>query len=836
MIENYINQGLNIIAVNEQKQAIFPWKIYQTQQITQHEIDNQIADYRCKGIAVICGAVSGNLEVIDIDTKYQTYDLWDALKSKITSELYDKLQIVKTRNNGYHLYYRCEYIEKNSKLAQRHPTPDELKSHPQNKTYTIIETRGEGGYVVAPPSLGYEMLQDGINVITLDERNELMDICRSFNEVFDEVILQAHERPSVKEYGLSPFEDYNNRGDIVGLLANHGWKVVGENTERIYFLRPGSSAKHSGSFNKSMGLFSVFSVNTPFQVEKGYRKYAVYCILECNSDFKLAAKKLLDQGFGEKKTTFVDKVESELYKLKKDGASDDDLSSILVKKLDISISEAQKKVNKFVNDWGDNLLTFWDLDKHGNPLINRYKLQTFLTKDGGFKLYFYDNNSTIYRLIKVEDGFIYDASTEQVKKYIKNYIDHQKDKFDGGVSPQDILELVYKGSSILFSESFFEFFDRADINFLKDDKDTGYFPFQNGVVEVKKDSIKLKTYGELGKYIWKSQVIDHYITIDQDGINPENIEYFKFIKCISNNEAEKYMYCISLIGYLLHQYKDPARPFAVILAEENDNDEQGGGTGKGIFVKALSYILQTIRVDGKNFKIDKNFAFQRVDLDTKIIAIEDTRKKVDFEGFYSIITEGITVEKKNQDELFIPYKDSPKILFTTNYSIPQNGVHAKRRQRVFEFSPYFNQNHTPEDEFGHKLFDDWDKDEWNRFYNLFFFCLQDYLTNGVINIPFSEKMARKAIKNQFGDDFNEYLDEIVKHTEWISIDSLHQEFLNIYGMDKKEYSRIRFTKGLKSGMEIMKKRYEEKKDSNNQGKKVIKILKDTENEEKYTAF
>lgn len=835
MIENYLEQGLNIIAVNDQKQAIFPWKIYQTTKITLNEINRQMSDYKAKGIAVITGAISANLEVIDIDTKYQTYDLWDALKSRIPNELFDKLQIVRTKNNGYHLYYRCESIEKNKKLAQRHPTPAELKSHPQNKTYTIIETRGEGGYVVAPPSLGYEMLQNGINVITLDERNQLLDICRSFNEVFEEVILQAHERPSTKEFGLSPFEDYNNRGDIVALLGNHSWSIVGENTERIYFLRPGSSAKHSGSWNKEMGLFSVFSVNTSFQVEKGYKKYAVFCILECNGDFKLAAKKLLELGFGEKKTT-LNKVESELYKLKNDGASEDDLSSILVKKLDISISEAQKKVNKFVNDWGDNLLTFWDLDRNGNPTINRYKLQTFLTKDGGFKLYFYDTNNTFFRLIKVEDGFIFDASTEQVKKYIKNYIDKQKDKFDGGVTPQDILELIYKGSSMLFSESAFEFFDRAEINFLKDDKETGYFPFKNGVVEVKKDTIKLKTYGELGKVIWKSQVIDHYITINQDSIDPENIEYFRFIKRISNNEPEKYLYCISIIGYLLHQYKDPARPYAIILAEENDNDENGGGTGKGIFVKALSYILNTIRVDGKNFKIDKNFAFQRVDLDTKIIAIEDTRKKVDFEGFYSIITEGITVEKKNQDELFIPYKDSPKILFTTNYSIPQNGVHAKRRQRIFEFASYFNQNHTPEDEFGHKLFDDWDKDEWNRFYNLFFFCLQDYLTNGVANVPFSEKMARKAIKNQFGDDFNEYLDEIVKHKEWVSIDSLHQEFLNIYGLDKKEYSRIRFTKGLKSGCEILKKRLEEKKDHNNSGKKVIKIQNPTEFDENLTTF
>jgi hypothetical protein len=35
--------------------------------------------------------------------------------------------------------------------------------------------------------------------------------------VIDEVIIEAHDRPSIKEYGLSPFEDYNRRGDIVAL-------------------------------------------------------------------------------------------------------------------------------------------------------------------------------------------------------------------------------------------------------------------------------------------------------------------------------------------------------------------------------------------------------------------------------------------------------------------------------------------------------------------------------------------------------------------------------------------------------------------------------------------
>lgn len=820
---DYLNLGINAIAVNERKAAVFPWKEYQTKTITREEYNAQMNDHRTRGVAIICGQISNNLEVIDIDTKYATYDLWQSIVDAIPKELFGKLHIVNTKSGGKHLYYRCEYIQGNQKLALRYASADELKNHPHNKTYCIIETRGEGGYVVAPPSEGYTLIQNGINVITLDEREHLMEILRSFNEVIDEVVIEAHHRPSTKDFGVSPFDDYNKRGDIRQLLEAHGWKIVKSNSQRDYYLRPGGTSEHSGSFNKDLNLFSVFSTNTPFEPQKGYKNAHVFTILECEGDWKKSAKKLLDLGYGEKRINFGDKLEKELFEKKTDGATKEELITILVKKFDKDLKNAQEIVDDLEQRWGDKICTFWDIDKNGKPQISKYKLQIFLTEQGGFRLYFYDKQSTSYRLIRIKDGFVEEASSEQVKKFIKDYIDRLPDSFDGGITPQDLLELIYKNAVTLFSDAFFEFFTRADIDFLRDTKDIAYFPFKNGVVQITKNDIKLVSYGDLGKVIWKTQVIDHYIIVDQEGIEPDNIEYFRFLKRISGDAQEKYMYAISLIGYLLHQYKDPARPFAVILAEETDNEEKGGGTGKGIFVKALSYIVKTIRVDGKNFKVDKNFAFQRVDLDTRIVAIEDTRKKVDFEGFYSIITEGITVEKKNKDELFIPYKDSPKILFTTNYSIPQNGIHAKRRQRVFEFAPYFGVNKTPEDEFGHKLFDDWDKDEWNRFYNLLFFALSDYLANGVVNIPFSQKMARKALKNQFGDEFVEHFEEIIKNTEWVSIDQLHQEFLNMYGMDKKDYTRIRYKRGIKSGTELYNLTLLEQKHQVERGKIAIKI-------------
>jgi hypothetical protein len=471
-------------------------------------------------------------------------------------------------------------------------------------------------------------------------------------------------------------------------------------------------------------------------------------------------------------------------------------------------------------------MTFWDIDKKGQVSINRYKLQVFLTEVGGFRLYFYDQASTIYRLVRVKDGFVEEASTEQIKRFIKDYIDRLPDSFDGGITPQDLLEHIYKGASILFSDAFFEFFDRANLDFLTDTKDLAYFPFINGVVEVTKDSIRLRTYGEIGKVIWKTQVIDHYIVIDQES-DLNMIEYFRFISLICNNEVERYVYALSIIGYMLHKYKDPSRPFSIILAEETENESTGGGTGKGIFVKALGYLVNIVRVDGKNFKVDKNFAFQRVDLDTRILAIEDTRRNVDFEGFYSIITEGITVEKKNKDELFIPYKDSPKVMFTTNYTIPNSGNHAKRRQKVFEFAPYFGTTKTPEDEFGHKLFEDWDKDEWNRFFNLMFDCVQGYLIHGVQFVENSDKLHRKQVRVQFGEEFLDYLNGVCEDRDlWISLEQLYNDFLSMAGFEKKDYSVKRFTKAVEESCTILNIAYQSKRDKASGNKKVYKFLSD----------
>jgi replicative DNA helicase len=282
-----------------------------------------------KGVGIITGAVSGNLEVIDVDCKYDlTGSLWTELKSLIYEHLpantAKSLVIARTKSGGYHIYYRSPKIEGNLKLANRPTTPEEkaetykqaiAKSEPEEKAQkqsandkvkVLLETRGEGGYVVAAPTPGYEFIQGNasqIPTIKQEEREILFTLARSFNELSEPEPKQndyVKSAPYVNN-GLSPFDDYNQRAHIVELLEANGWKQVGRSGERIYFKRPGNTdSKTSANYHTGLKTFYVFSTSTEFENGKGYNPTGVYTLLECNGDFSLASRRLYEQGYGDR--------------------------------------------------------------------------------------------------------------------------------------------------------------------------------------------------------------------------------------------------------------------------------------------------------------------------------------------------------------------------------------------------------------------------------------------------------------------------------------------------------------------------------------------------------
>jgi len=171
--------------------------------------------------------------------------------------------------------------------------------------------------------------------------------------------------------------------------------------------------------------------------------------------------------------------------------------------------------------------------------ILRHKFINYLY-ESGFHLFFYEKGNSIYRMVYQQDGFVQEATAESIKKHIKNYIQNLPSKFDS-ITPNELLEVVLKGSDSYFGKGLIEFLDAKDIDLLKDDVDIAYFPFKNGIVKITKDGAKLLSYGEVGKVVWQSQVIDFHIDVDNDfdyqlkvfTINPFNISHVR--KCLYKN-------------------------------------------------------------------------------------------------------------------------------------------------------------------------------------------------------------------------------------------------------------------------------------------------------------
>jgi hypothetical protein len=293
--KEYLNAQLSVIPTKEDKlPALSTWKPYQSQRIKEDEVEALFSGANVKGLAIICGAISGNLEVIDVDTKHDTTgSLWDELRGLIEDnlpELYSRLVIAQTKSGGYHIYYRCSSIAGNLKLSTK-----------KNRE-VLIETRGQGGYVIAPPTPKYNYIQGepgNIPTITPEEREILFSISKSFNEL-EEIKPKLSTSTTYNSTGLSPFEDYNQRGDIVGLLQSKGWRVINQRGQRINLLRPGSTdSKTSGNYHTGLRVLRVFSSSTEFNPDKGYSPSQVFSLLECSGDNRVTYRRLLELGYGE---------------------------------------------------------------------------------------------------------------------------------------------------------------------------------------------------------------------------------------------------------------------------------------------------------------------------------------------------------------------------------------------------------------------------------------------------------------------------------------------------------------------------------------------------------
>lgn len=135
----YVRAGLSVIPIlaDGSKKAAVTWKPYQQRLSGGKELEQWFGAKSSHGIAIVGGKVSGGLEILDFDSE-AVWLAWLALTTQQAPKLLALLPRVKTPSGGMHVYFRSSNPAGNAKLA-RAPGGE-----------TLIETRGEGGYVLAP--------------------------------------------------------------------------------------------------------------------------------------------------------------------------------------------------------------------------------------------------------------------------------------------------------------------------------------------------------------------------------------------------------------------------------------------------------------------------------------------------------------------------------------------------------------------------------------------------------------------------------------------------------------------------------------------------------------
>jgi putative DNA primase/helicase len=267
----------------------------------------------------VCGAVSGGWEIIDFDEIDAAIAWWEKIKEN-HSRIFSKLVFVLSPRPGLHVHYRCSAIQGPLQLARGYGEDAEGQ---ENRAKTLIETRGQGNYIVVPPSPGschpsgrpYELLGDrdlaDVQKIKVEERRLLIETARELNEY----VRPVRPRPVVQPAGRTgysgserPGDDFNLRGSWAKILEPRGWRLINvldDGTE--YWTRPGKTEGVSATVNyEGSDLLYVFSTNAePFEPGRGYTKFTAYALLNHGGDYSAAAKELSRMGYGRPIATAV---------------------------------------------------------------------------------------------------------------------------------------------------------------------------------------------------------------------------------------------------------------------------------------------------------------------------------------------------------------------------------------------------------------------------------------------------------------------------------------------------------------------------------------------------
>jgi KaiC/GvpD/RAD55 family RecA-like ATPase len=309
----FANEGISVVPVatdGSKRPGLAAWKEFQTRQPSAEELLAWFAN--AEGVGVICGAISGNLEMLELEgravARKMHLDIAEIAKNSGLEHLWNKLNsgyVETTPSGGLHWLYRIDgEVPGNTKLARR---PGE-----NGGIDVLAETRGEGGFVIVAPTNGschpsggaWTMLIGGpssIATITREERDALHHLFSMFDEIPKAEYIAEEIKKS--DGPLSAGDDYNRKVSWNQILEPLGWtKVYTTSSGVTAWRRPGKSEGVSATTNHAgTDKFYCFTTSSVFESETSYSKFAAYALIEHSGDFKAAARALRQLGYGESK-------------------------------------------------------------------------------------------------------------------------------------------------------------------------------------------------------------------------------------------------------------------------------------------------------------------------------------------------------------------------------------------------------------------------------------------------------------------------------------------------------------------------------------------------------
>lgn len=268
------------------------WEQWQTERPTIEQI-HQWFDNGHAGIGIVCGDISGNLEMLELEGVAVVggvgFEVTKAANEAGIGHIIERLRegyFERTPSGGVHWLYRVagDAVPGNTKLARRNATDAELIEKPKDPVKTLIETRGEGGFTVIAPSHGPThpsgrpwTLGGGslatIPTLTSEERDQLLAVCRQFDSYTPEKIVVSippSKRMTPKAFsgtvGASWFEAVAEHlaasEQWETLLNRYGWAYVRKDRHGSdLYRRPGKDEDVSAWIKNDR--INVFSTSTP---------------------------------------------------------------------------------------------------------------------------------------------------------------------------------------------------------------------------------------------------------------------------------------------------------------------------------------------------------------------------------------------------------------------------------------------------------------------------------------------------------------------------------------------------------------------------------------------